>query len=246
MEARLMITTGILFCFGALLIAFTHKLRKFDSSLRKADWNKYGIYLIIVISLLLSAYLDRYLTAAILAAIAIGGSLELYSNLRNQRNLSFGISLPLLLVPILCLGHLLLGSADTWFFTFTFVFLLVATTDSFSQLWGKLLGSHKLCPYLSPGKTWEGLLGGFASTAAVSLSLKFLLPHATAPKLVGLGLIIATSATIGDLLFSYIKRKIGIKDFSELLPGHGGVLDRFDSLIVTAPVFYWTKLFLLK
>jgi len=149
-------------------------------------------------------------------------------------------------VLTVCLGHLLLGNAAVWFSTFAFVFLLVATTDSFSQLWGKLLGNHKLCPQLSPGKTWEGLIGGFVSTAAVSGLLKFLLPDVSLLHLFGLGLLVAASATAGDLLFSYIKRRIGIKDFSGLLPGNGGILDRFDSLIVTAPVFYWTRLLFLN
>lgn len=245
MIAKLIITIGSLFAFGALLIALSHKLRHPVSSQRSADWTKYGVYLILVGSVLLAAFWSRWIAAAILAAIAFAGSIELHRNLRSRSPFSTGMSVVFFLVLVACLGHLLLGSADSWFATFAFVFLLVAITDSFSQLWGRLLGNHKLCPHLSPGKTWEGLAGGFVSTAAVSSLLDFLLPGATLPQLVGLGLIIAASATAGDLLFSYIKRKIGIKDFSGILPGHGGILDRFDSLIVAAPVFYWIRLLLL-
>jgi len=178
--------------------------------------------------------------------IALGGAAELYRNLPNGKVLSLGIPLVFFFTLTLCLGHLLVGEAETWFCSFAFVFLIVATTDSFSQLWGKLLGNHKLCLSLSPGKTMEGLLGGLVSAAAVSYLLHFLLPLATFLQLFSLTMITAASAAGGDLLFSLIKRRIGIKDFSGILPGHGGILDRFDSLIVAAPVYYWTKMVILN
>jgi phosphatidate cytidylyltransferase len=241
MLIKLMIIIASLFTFGALLIALSHRFRQPESLKKNTDWTKYVIYLFLVVSLLLSAYWNRWLTAGILGIIALGGSIELYLNLRNRGIFSFSISIMLFAVLIFCLGHLLLEDEVVWFSTFAFVFILVATTDSFSQLWGKLLGNHKLCPNLSPGKTLEGLIGGILSTVAISFWLKFLLPGADPLHLVLMVLIIGTSAAGGDLLFSFIKRKIGIKDFSGILPGHGGILDRFDSLIVTAPVFYWTR-----
>lgn len=244
MVLKLFITTGFLFALGALIIAVSHRLSKLELSQRKADWIKYCVYLIIVAGLLLTAARGRWLTAVILGAIALGGSIELYRNLQNPSRVTVSLSFSIFIVLSLCLGHLLIGNADLWFPTFAMVFLLVAITDSFSQLWGKLLGTHKLCPDLSPGKTKEGLIGGFLSTALASLVLKFLLQNATFLQLIVLGLVIASSATAGDLLFSCIKRKLGIKDFSGILPGHGGILDRFDSLIVAAPVSYWTRLLL--
>lgn len=246
MQTKLMIIIGTLFAFGALLIALSHKLGQPESLKRNRDWIKYGVYLFLVVSLLVIAYCSRFLLALILGVISISGCMELYRNLRNRHLFSFGLSLGLFFFLTFCLGHLLLGNAGEWFSAFAFVFLLVATTDSFSQLWGRLLGNHKLCPHLSPGKTWEGLIGGLITTAAVSALLKFLLPGVTLLHLFGLGSLVAASATTGDLLFSYIKRRIGIKDFSGLLPGHGGILDRFDSLIVTAPVFYWARLLFLN
>jgi phosphatidate cytidylyltransferase len=246
MEARLIIIVAALFAFGALLITLSHKLRKPESSQASADWRKYGVYLILVVSLLLSASWSQWLIAAVCVAIALGGAIELYRNLPNEKVSSLAISLVFLFVVTLCLGHLLFGEAGTWYCTFVFVFLVVSTTDSYSQLWGKLLGNHKLCPRLSPGKTTEGLLGGFVSAAAVSSLLHFLLPQANLLQLIGLAMITATSAIGGDLLFSLIKRRIGIKDFSGILPGHGGILDRFDSLIVAAPVYYWTKFLILN
>lgn len=241
MQIKLMIIIGSLFTLGALLIALSHRFRQTDSLNKNTDWIKYGIYLLLVVSLLTLAYCSRLIIAFILIVISIAGSLELYRNLKHKSSYPFVLSLSFFFFLFLCLGHLLFQNTILWFSGFAFIFLLVATTDSFSQLWGKLLGNHKLCPDLSPGKTLEGLIGGILSTVAVSLLLKFLIPTVNPLQLVGMALIIAASAVGGDLLFSYIKRRIGIKDFSGILPGHGGILDRFDSLIVTAPVFYWTK-----
>jgi phosphatidate cytidylyltransferase len=116
--------------------------------------------------------------------------------------------------------------------------------DSFSQLWGRLLGKRPLCPRLSPGKTVEGLVGGGLTTVAVAAALgPLLLGHSPVP-MAGLGALTAAGAVVGDLAFSWIKRRAGLKDFSSALPGHGGVLDRFDSLVVGAPVFFWSRLVL--
>jgi phosphatidate cytidylyltransferase len=241
MQIKLIIIIGSLFTLGALLIALSHRFRQTESLKNKTDWIKYGVYLCLVLSLLLLAYCSRLFLALILGVISIAGSVELFMNLRKRSVFSFGLSLALFFLIAFCLGHLLFQNTSPWFSGFAFVFLLVATADSFSQLWGKLLGNYKLCPDLSPGKTLEGLIGGILSTIVISLFLRFLLPDANCLHLITIALIIGISAIGGDLLFSYIKRRLGIKDFSGVLPGHGGILDRFDSLIVSAPVFYWTK-----
>jgi phosphatidate cytidylyltransferase len=246
MLIKLMILVGFLFPFGAWLINLSHKLSNSGIKQIREDWIKYGIYFLIICSVLLIAYAGRHFITLVLAGITLGGSFELYQNLKTRKFLSVTIFLGFLFLSVICLGHLLLGSENRWFSTFSFTFLLVSVTDSFSQLWGRLLGKHKLCLQLSPGKTWEGLLGGSLSTLVVALTLSFLIPEATHFQIIGLAFAIALSGTIGDLLFSYIKRKIAIKDFSNILPGHGGILDRFDSLIVTAPVFYWLNFLLIK
>ncbi len=111
-------------------------------------------------------------------------------------------------------------------------------TDVAQYVWGKLLGRHKITPKVSPNKTWEGFLGGWVSTAAL---IWFLGPY-LAP-LEGLGLaIVALSLPVagfaGDVTMSAIKRDIGVKDTSRLIPGHGGLLDRVDSLTFTAPLYF--------
>ena len=119
-------------------------------------------------------------------------------------------------------------------------FLLLATeaNDVAQYCWGKLLGRHKIIPKVSPNKTWEGFIGGWITTAAL---IWFLGPVFTPLK--GLGLAAAAfslplAGFAGDVTMSAIKRDIGVKDTSHLIPGHGGILDRADSLTFTAPVYF--------
>lgn len=119
-----------------------------------------------------------------------------------------------------------------------YLLLLTALNDIAQYCWGKLLGKHKVVPSVSPGKTMEGLLGGMAVTTAVAIALApvltpFSLPHAT-----GLGLLLSLTGFIGDVTLSALKRDLGIKNSGTLLPGHGGILDRIDSLTYTAPLFF--------
>ena len=119
-----------------------------------------------------------------------------------------------------------------------FTLLVTSAVDTGAYLVGKSLGRHKLAPEVSPGKTWEGSVGGFVAGVLVAAGLGFLLnlPLAFA---VTAGVLIGLVSQLGDLSKSAIKREIGIKDFGTLIPGHGGVLDRFDSLLFTAPTVYW-------
>lgn len=117
------------------------------------------------------------------------------------------------------------------------------SSDTFAYFSGSLLGSHKLCPSISPNKTIEGFVGGLLGTTAVvtglGVLLDFPLVHMTA-----LGVSLALVATLGDLVESVMKRHTGIKDSGSLIPGHGGVLDRFDSVMFTVPfVYYFVQVF---
>jgi len=119
-------------------------------------------------------------------------------------------------------------------------FLLLWVADTFAYCWGKMIGKHKLVPHISGGKTWEGTIGGIVSTMALSMVFPFLFPglgHSTAEWIVYAGLI-ATFAVPSDLTESLLKRKAGLKDSGNTIPGHGGILDRFDSVLLTAPVIY--------
>ena len=119
-------------------------------------------------------------------------------------------------------------------------YLLVLTqlNDVAQYLWGKMFGRHKVVPAVSPNKTIEGLLGGIATTTVLAWVLApWFTPLSQLHALLA-GVIISIFGFIGDVVISAVKRDIGIKDSGSLLPGHGGILDRLDSLTYTAPLFF--------
>lgn len=118
-------------------------------------------------------------------------------------------------------------------------FLLVAfvgtwASDTFAYFVGRKWGKRKMAPHISPNKTIEGLLGGIIGTVVISLLLS-LACHYPMGKGIFLGILVAVMAPMGDLFESYMKRYCDIKDSGQILPGHGGMLDRFDSLLFVAP-----------
>ena len=117
------------------------------------------------------------------------------------------------------------------------LFVSVWATDSGAYFFGTLIGGPKLAPSISPGKTWAGLFGGVFCSALWCTFAGLYLGIGSAIELVGLGIILAILAQSGDLLISKAKRKLLVKDTGGLLPGHGGVLDRVDSLLLTVPAF---------
>lgn len=118
-----------------------------------------------------------------------------------------------------------------------FLVFLTEINDVMQFTWGKLLGKHKIVPKVSPNKTWEGFVGGLISTTIIGYFLGFLTPLSNLQVLF-VSFMIALSGFIGDIVMSSVKRDIGVKDTGSAIPGHGGVLDRIDSLAYTAPVFF--------
>lgn len=115
---------------------------------------------------------------------------------------------------------------------------LTEFNDVAQYVWGKLLGRRKIVPKVSPNKTWEGFLGGVATSMACAVLLAPWLTPLSLPHALAAGLLIAVAGFIGDVVISAVKRDIGVKDSGSLLPGHGGILDRIDSLTYTAPLFF--------
>ena len=126
-----------------------------------------------------------------------------------------------------------------------FVFLITTVcSDVGGYAAGVLFGKHPMAPTISPKKSWEGFAGSvLLCVVAGSLTVHFLLDHSWVIG-IALGVGVAVAATVGDLMESLIKRDLGIKDMSNVLPGHGGVMDRLDSLVVVAPIV-WAVLTLL-
>ncbi|WP_317897243.1 phosphatidate cytidylyltransferase [Aurantibacillus circumpalustris] len=118
------------------------------------------------------------------------------------------------------------------------IILLIWSNDTFAYLGGSLFGKHKMIERISPGKTWEGTIFGVLMTIASSYIVgELILQDRTSPWLL-FGILVPILSTIGDLVESLLKRQAGIKDTGNIMPGHGGILDRFDSLIFVAPFVY--------
>lgn len=115
---------------------------------------------------------------------------------------------------------------------------LTEINDITQYLWGKALGKTKITPTVSPNKTLAGLIGGLISTTLLALIIGPILTPLSSGMALIIGIIISMAGFCGDIVMSAIKRDIGIKDSGTLLPGHGGILDRLDSLIFTAPLFF--------
>jgi phosphatidate cytidylyltransferase len=147
------------------------------------------------------------------------------------------------------------GAGVSWEGWAVFLLVLTELNDMAQAWWGRAVGSRGLAPNLSPGKTWEGLVGGVLTTVAAGLLLTPLLSPFGGASPEGIrgapwmwtGLtaaLIGVAGVAGDLSVSLLKRRRGVKDAGDLLPAHGGVLDRFDSLSLTAPVFFLITLLL--
>lgn len=116
--------------------------------------------------------------------------------------------------------------------------VLTQLNDVAQYVWGKLTGRHKAVPTVSPGKTLEGLAGGVVTTTVLALLLGPVLTPLSVFHSLLAGIMISLGGFAGDVTISALKRDIGVKDSGDILPGHGGLLDRVDSLTVTAPLFF--------
>lgn len=185
---------------------------------------------------LLSERTALLLTLAAVLLHRLQSTSDLRRSLADSAVLLFG-----LLYVSLTLGHLLLTRArpDGEFLVF-FLLLVTWAGDTGAYYVGTALGRHKLAPVISPNKTVEGLVGGLGlAVAAAFLARAWFLPTFGAGDCLATGLLLTLAGVAGDLSESVMKRGVGVKDTGGLIPGHGGMLDRLDSLLFTAPAFYY-------
>lgn len=135
--------------------------------------------------------------------------------------------------------HIILIDQTAYFILVWLVFLTAFGTDIFAYFTGYLLGKHKLCPAISPKKTIEGAIGGVVGSVILTVAFVMIFQPELLLHSIVIGVLASIISQFGDLTASIIKRKIGIKDFGNLIPGHGGVLDRVDSVLFTAPFIYY-------
>jgi len=124
-------------------------------------------------------------------------------------------------------------------------FFLLWSSDSFAYVFGMLLGKHRLFERISPKKSWEGSIGGGLSTMGIAWLISTYQTQYTIGEWLGMALIIVIAGTLGDLCESLLKRSLNVKDSGSILPGHGGMLDRFDGLFISVPLL-WVFLQLIR
>lgn len=159
---------------------------------------------------------------------------------------SAGTLMGTLYVGLLSYLYLLRTLQDDWIWL---LYMLAGTwaADTTAFFVGKAFGRRKIAPVLSPKKTLEGSIGGLLGSVLISYLFILYKPDLPLPKMLLLGLLLGAAAGVGDLLESAFKRQAGVKDSSKLIPGHGGILDRIDSLLFTAPlVYYFVLLFIIS
>jgi len=190
------------------------------------DW--YGLFAILI---------PAFAFVFIPARIALAGDTEHF--LERAAKIQFG-----LMICAYCLSHapaLLILKIPNYEGRDSVLLLYLVLVDQMSDVlqyvWGKLLGQHKIAPNVSPNKTWEGFVGGVATATLLGAFLSWATPFTRWQSAV-MSLAITIMGFLGGLVMSAIKRDAGVKDFSAVIEGHGGILDRIDSLCFAAPVFF--------
>lgn len=198
--------------------------RRTDPSRRRERWIKYAAYFLIVHSVIVAVALGSPAALALFGPILAIGAAEVWRVARSRRT----IALAVYAVIALALGAFVWSAPAP---IVTFVFVVTATFDGFSQIGGENFGRRPLAPVISPRKTIEGAAGGLMLAIAAGIFLRSL-PGVDAIEAATAAAAVCLAALAGDLLASWVKRANGVKDFGRLIPGHGGVLDRFDSFLL--------------
>lgn len=234
---------------GALLILLTRLLpgRPAGGDAAKAGraslWPRFWVWCAIAAGLILIAGAGSGAFALGMAAIGVFAFRELFAALRRGSSRSapggaaaFCIALSWVGLPLVLL--VLLRNRPDGFAVVAWVFTVVALSDILAMFGGLLIGRTPVMASVSPTKTVEGLVAGFVGAVAGALLVRFALPSAgLAPYLLA-SLALCLAGVAGGFAASAVKRRAGLKDFSAALPGHGGVMDRLDSVLAAAPVAY--------
>lgn len=232
-----------IFVWVAILLAARELIRAYKAGGIELPGNAIAVAITI---LLAAAWFGRVSGLAVATAIAIPSVLVyiLFKNpkdfVRKSTAAAFAIFyLAFLGGFILLLAHDKEGLARI----FTLV-VLVSCNDTFAYIFGVLIGKHPLAPHISPKKTWEGLIGSvIATTIGSALVFEYALGH-TWWIGAAIGLVAVVTSTCGDLIESAVKRDLAIKDMGTILPGHGGMLDRIDSVLFTGPAVWFALEFI--
>lgn len=231
----LIVSKGGIYLSTSILLLSLIGLREFYKAIHNMDIKPIGyIGLLGCLGLYLSVLFPIITLDLVFTIISIISLLNVFNKKVDLKDITFTL-LGILYLPFL-LFHVsyLDGTNYIWL-----VFIISFGTDTFAYLAGNLFGKNKLCPTISPKKTIEGSIGGIIGSLILTIIFALVLRIDPLWKLILLSILASVLSQLGDLVASKIKRTAGIKDYGFIMPGHGGVLDRFDSIILTAPIIYY-------
>lgn len=182
----------------------------------------------------LTSYKILFVYALFLVALIIGG---LYTKEKKPiHNVAFAFLGQVMIAFPFGILNAIAFEEIHWLFA---LFILIWVYDSGAYLFGVKFGKHHLCERISPKKTWEGFIGGFIAALLASLIFAHFTPEIAVWKWLLFATFVVVFGTWGDLSESLLKRSVNVKDSGKLLPGHGGILDRFDSCLLLVPIIYF-------
>ena len=214
-----------------------------------------SIIIAAVLYLLLWNQYENVITKTIITFFSILTSIKLLLFLFNNQKANFSLLtkylmlLGYIIIPLILVNYLIIGEKEINPKILISILILIWTNDTFAYLTGKNFGKNKLFPSVSPKKTIEGFIGGTLFTIISSILLsKFYIESKLIYIWIIIALIVSVFSTLGDLIQSKFKRIAGIKDSGNIMPGHGGILDRLDSIIFVIPFinFYFLISYLIK
>ncbi|HEU5164680.1 MAG TPA: phosphatidate cytidylyltransferase [Chitinophagaceae bacterium] len=223
----------IFLIIGAIGMSIANK--KAESKVRQQRWLKYFTYIFITGTVVLAIFFNFIIWVG--AIIVIASLLELLGvNFFRNRIPFLQIILSLLFFSIISVGFMFFVGSFNYSFLL-FIYFQVLVFDGFCQITGQIFGKHQLAPQISIAKTVEGLIGGwlFCLIAAI-LAANWI--NISLPVAILYGILTGLSSFAGDILASWYKRKVNVKDYSKWLPGQGGFLDRFDSFLMAGSIYY--------
>src|SRR5262245_55681753 len=228
--ARLALVLAVAFGVAGVWIAFAWRGRP-------GIWPRYWLELLVITAIFAPAWAGGPWPAIVWTPLALMSAWELA---RAVRRWPAHRALGALLVALPFVGMwalLALARAPEGFWLVVFCFGLVEINDAAALLIGGSVGRRRVAPSISPDKTVAGIVAGIVASLALAVALAPGLPQLSAAKVLIIAIVLAVTGPVVDLAASWVKRRAGLKDFSRLVPVHGGVLDVYDSLLGAAPVF---------
>ncbi|MPW25842.1 phosphatidate cytidylyltransferase [Alkalibaculum sp. M08DMB] len=241
---------GGLLLFSALLAICSIGLLEYCKSVNTDENINISYYLEIALGIMLLFIFNFYESLIVAGLFLCFIVIFIYEIIKGKANVLQGIYalFGIIYVPFL-LGHIsLFRNFENGSFLILLVFIICFSTDTFAYIIGINFGKHKLCPLISPKKSIEGAIGGIVGSLIITsiygyLMNKYNLLEFQPIYYIVLSFWASILSQFGDLTASLIKRNFNVKDFGNILPGHGGVLDRFDSIIFATPLVYYFTLY---